>query len=134
MLLRPSGARLESSWQRLADVAIFIVFCTEILIFSRSRGLFWRHFGALRGILVLFEGSWSVLKRLWRLLRSLRNLLRRLKSVLRAVLGGPWAVLGCLGRQVGSKLGPKVMLFGIDFLTDFNGFGMAKMGLDWEPN
>ena len=31
----------------------------EILIFSRSRGLFWRHLGALRGILGLFEASWA---------------------------------------------------------------------------
>ena len=57
VLLRPSWARLESSWQRVADLAIFIIFLMDFLIFSRSRGLFWRHLGTLEGILGLSKSS-----------------------------------------------------------------------------
>ena len=82
-LLGPSWERLERSWGGLGGILsaleaiwgtsgeLLAAFCRscdfhcffsmEILIFSRSRGLFWRHLGALRGILGLLEGSWSVL-------------------------------------------------------------------------
>ena len=77
-LLGPSWERLESSWGRLGGILSALeavlgtsgellgaccrscdvhCFLMDVLIFSRSRGLFWRHLGALRGILGLSKSS-----------------------------------------------------------------------------
>ena len=82
MLLRPSWARLESSWQHVADLAIFIVFFDGFLdIFEVPRPVLeaswhaWRHLGPLE----------ELLKRLERILSSLGGLLKRLEGILSAL-------------------------------------------------
>ena len=82
MLLRPSWARLESSWQHVADLAIFIVFFNGFLdIFEVPRPVLeaswhaWRHLGPLE----------ELLKRLERRLSSLGGLLKRVEGILSAL-------------------------------------------------
>ena len=82
MLLRPSGARLESSWQRFADLVIFIVLVNgNPDIFKVPRPVLeasWRssrHLGPLGGLL----------ERLERILRGLGGLLERLGGILSAL-------------------------------------------------
>ena len=70
MLLRPSWARLESSWQHVADLAIFIVFFNGFLDI----------FEVLRPVL---EASWHA----WRHIRALEELLRRLERILSLLEG-----------------------------------------------
>ena len=95
MLLRPSWARLESSWQRFADLVIFIVFLNGNLdIFEVPRPVFeasWRssrHLGPLGGLL----------ERLERTLRALEGRLGRLGGILSA-LGAILSALGALLAQ-----------------------------------
>ena len=80
--MRPSWAGLESSWQRFADLVIFIVlFNGSLDIFEVPRPVLevswhaWRHLGPLG----------ELLRRLDRRLSSLDGLLKRVEGILSAL-------------------------------------------------